>query len=122
MRKASKRSVPLISFVEVNTNSKIIQYQLSASFKDMAASGGYWLACAGKEIYVRFLKTVVSKELPSLKPQVWTKQYPEIFHPHSPCFSRCSVVGSLGVIHMGLGVVSLMDKLGLESRVITFYG
>jgi len=68
MRKASKRSVPLISFVE-----------------DMAASGGYWLACAGKEIYV----------------------------------SRCSVVGSLGVIHMGLGVVSLMDKLGLESRVIT---
>lgn len=67
-RKASKRSVPLISFVE-----------------DMAASGGYWLACSGKEIYA----------------------------------SRCSVVGSLGVIHMGLGVVSLMEKLGLESRVIT---
>merc|ERR1719347_593291 len=51
----------------------------------MAASGGYWLACAGKEIYA----------------------------------SRCSVVGSLGVIHMGLGVVALMEKLGLESRVIT---
>ena len=32
------------------------------------------------------------------------------------------MVGSLGVIHMGLGVVSLMDKLGLESRVITLYG
>ena len=91
----------------------------------MAASGGYWLACSSKEIYVRFLKTVVSKECPellSLKSQVKTIQYPEIFHPYSPCFSRCSVVGSLGVIHMGLGVVSLMDKLGLESRVITFYG
>ena len=69
MRKASKRSVPLISFVEVNTNSERNKHQLSASFKDMAASGGYWLACAGKEIYVRFLKTVVSKEcsvVPSL--------------------------------------------------------
>ena len=54
MRKASKRSVPLISFVEVNTNSERNKHQLSASFKDMAASGGYWLACAGKEIYVRW--------------------------------------------------------------------
>ena len=36
---------------------------------------------------------------------------------HFPYCSRCSVVGSLGVIHMGLGVVSLMEKLGLESRV-----
>ena len=34
--------------------------------------------------------------------------------------SRCSVVGSLGVIHMGIGVVSLMEKLGVESRVIIF--
>ena len=31
------------------------------------------------------------------------------------------MVGSLGVIHMGLGVVSLMEKLGLESRVNTIF-
>ena len=30
------------------------------------------------------------------------------------------MVGSLGVIHMGIGVVSLMEKLGVESRVIIF--
>ena len=29
-------------------------------FKDMAASGGYWLACSSKEIYVRWLTSVVS--------------------------------------------------------------
>ena len=65
-RLASHHSVPLVVFVE-----------------DVAASGGYWLACAGDQIYA----------------------------------SKCSVVGSLGVIHMGVGVVDLMEKLGLESRL-----
>ena len=66
-RLASHHSVPLVVFVE-----------------DVAASGGYWLACAGDKIYA----------------------------------SKCSVVGSLGVIHMGVGVVALMEKLGLESRLL----
>ena len=75
----------------------------------MAASGGYWLACSGKEIYARYLS-----------------MYKELFrHKNSLSLclfycSRCSVVGSLGVIHMGIGVVSLMEKLGVESRVIIF--
>ena len=67
----------------------------------MAASGGYWLACSGKEIYARYLST---STIPI-----------SLFY----C-SRCSVVGSLGVIHMGIGVVSLMEKLGVESRVVIF--
>lgn len=70
-RQAAKRSVPLVSFVE-----------------DVAASGGYWLACAGEKIYC----------------------------------SSSSVVGSLGVIHISLGLVGLVEKLGLESRVITAGG
>jgi len=36
--------------------------------------------------------------------------------------TRSSVVGSLGVIYFGLGLVELMEKLGMESRVITAGG
>ena len=73
----------------------------------MAASGGYWLACSGKEIYARYPLSM-SKRIPQIR------QFLQLF-----CCSRCSVVGSLGVIHMGIGVVSLMEKLGIESRVKT---
>jgi len=66
--KASKHVVPVTVFVE-----------------DMAASGGYWLACAGSEIYA----------------------------------SRSSIIGSLGVIYFNLGIEELIQKLGVERRVIT---
>ena len=78
----------------------------------MAASGGYWLACAGKEIYARYPSTLNTYLVPRKILQI-------IYLPQLFYCSRCSVVGSLGVIHMGLGVVSLMEKLGLESRVNT---
>eukprot|EP00092_Neocalanus_flemingeri_P004750 GFUD01005115.1.p1 GENE.GFUD01005115.1~~GFUD01005115.1.p1 ORF type:complete len:285 (+),score=64.84 GFUD01005115.1:39-893(+) len=67
-KKASKQQVPVVVFVE-----------------DMAASGGYWLACAGSEIFA----------------------------------SRSSVIGSLGVIYFNLGIQELIQKLGVERRVIT---
>jgi len=66
--KSRKQSIPVVVFVE-----------------DMAASGGYWLACAGSEIYS----------------------------------SRSSVLGSLGVIYFNLGVQQLIEKLGVERRIIT---
>merc|ERR1719184_331165 len=66
--KAVKHGVPVTVFVE-----------------DMAASGGYWLACAGTQIYS----------------------------------SRSSILGSLGVIYFNLGVQELIQKLGVERRVIT---
>jgi len=66
--KSKKQKVPVVVFVE-----------------DMAASGGYWLACAGSEIYS----------------------------------SRSSVLGSLGVIYFNLGIQQLIEKLGVERRIIT---
>jgi len=66
--KASKQNVPVAVFVE-----------------DMAASGGYWLACAGSEIFA----------------------------------SRSSIIGSLGVIYYNVGIQELIQKLGVERRVIT---
>ena len=81
----------------------------------MAASGGYWLACSGKEIYARYLSTKNFFDIKFLS--LCTQLYFNM--PLFYC-SRCSVVGSLGVIHMGIGVVSLMEKLGVESRVIIF--
>merc|ERR1740129_925779 len=67
-RKAEAADVPVVVFVE-----------------DMAASGGYWLACTGSEIYA----------------------------------ARSSVVGSIGVISMGLGFHQLIDKWGIERRTFT---
>jgi len=67
-RKAEATNVPVIVFVE-----------------DMAASGGYWLACTGSEIYA----------------------------------ARSSIVGSIGVITMGLGVPELIKKIGVENRTYT---
>jgi len=66
--KSAKHNVPVIAFVE-----------------DTAASGGYWLACTGSEIYA----------------------------------ARSSVVGSIGVISMGLGFHQLIDKWGIERRTFT---
>jgi len=66
--KSKRQKIPVVVFVE-----------------DMAASGGYWLACAGSEIYS----------------------------------SRSSVLGSLGVIYFNLGVQQLIEKLGVERRIIT---
>jgi len=66
--KAAKHNVPVIAFVE-----------------DTAASGGYWLACTGSEIYA----------------------------------ARSSVVGSIGVISMGLGFHQLIEKWGIERRTFT---
>ena len=77
----------------------------------MAASGGYWLACSGKEIYARYLSIQLTCQ-PWVKANTSNQTFLRLFY-----LSRCSVVGSLGVIHMGLGVVSLMEKLGIESRV-----
>ena len=67
-RKAEEANIPVIVFVE-----------------DMAASGGYWLACTGSEIYA----------------------------------ARSSIVGSIGVIMMGLGCHELIEKLGVDSRTYT---
>ena len=67
-RKAEEANIPVIVFVE-----------------DMAASGGYWLACTGSEINA----------------------------------ARSSIVGSIGVIMMGLGCHELIEKLGVDSRTYT---
>lgn len=67
-RKAEASNVPVIVFVE-----------------DMAASGGYWLACTGTEIYA----------------------------------ARSSILGSIGVITMGLGAPELIKKIGVENRTYT---
>jgi signal peptide peptidase SppA len=63
---AAKKKVKIYSFIE-----------------DIAASGGYFLACAGDEIYA----------------------------------SRCSLVGSIGVISSGFGFVETIKKIGVERRV-----
>jgi len=68
MEKAEARKVPVIAFIE-----------------DVAASGGYWLACSASQIYA----------------------------------SKCSVMGSIGVISQSFGVHKLMDNWGIERRIIT---
>ena len=52
---------------------------------DIAASGGYWLACSADQIFV----------------------------------ANTSMVGSISVIHRSFGVEKMMEKLGVETRVIT---
>lgn len=53
--------------------------------EDIAASGGYWLACAGDEIWV----------------------------------DESSILGSIGVIFAGFGFPDLMQRHGIERRVVT---
>jgi signal peptide peptidase SppA len=65
---AEKKSLPVFAFAE-----------------DVAASGGYMLACAADRIYA----------------------------------DASSIVGSIGVISAGFGFPELMEKLGIERRVIT---
>ena len=67
-RLAQEKSVTVHAFVE-----------------DVAASGGYWLACAGDQIWV----------------------------------DDSSIVGSIGVISSGFGFAELMERQGVERRVIT---
>jgi len=66
--KAEAHGVPVVAFIE-----------------DVAASGGYWLACTASQIYA----------------------------------SKCSVLGSIGVISQSFGFHSLMNKWGIERRIIT---
>jgi len=66
--KSQKKEIPVNVFVE-----------------DMAASGGYWVACAGSNIFA----------------------------------TRSSIIGSLGVIYYNVGLEGLIDKLGIERRVIS---
>ncbi len=56
-----------------------------ALVEDIAASGGFWLACAADEIYV---------------------------DPNS-------MIGSIGVIYQSVGVNGMMQKIGVEPRIIT---
>lgn len=56
-----------------------------AFVEDVAASGGYWLACAGDKIWV----------------------------------DRSSIVGSIGVIAASFGFSQLMERQGIERRVVT---
>jgi serine protease SohB len=67
-RLAEEKKVPVHAFVE-----------------DVAASGGYWLACAGDKIWV----------------------------------DDSSILGSIGVISASFGFDVLMDRQGVERRVIT---
>jgi len=67
-RLADEKSIPVYAFVE-----------------DVAASGGYWLACAAD--------------------QIWA--------------DRGSVVGSIGVISAGFGFQELIEKYGIERRLMT---
>ncbi|SEO00001.1 serine protease SohB [Gemmobacter aquatilis] len=67
-RLAEEKKVPVHAFVE-----------------DVAASGGYWLACAADDIWV----------------------------------DETSLVGSIGVIFAGFGFHELMQRHGVERRVIT---
>lgn len=53
--------------------------------EEICASGGYYVAVAGEQIYV----------------------------------DKASLVGSIGVVMSGFGVKGLMDKLGVERRLIT---
>ena len=73
--RASERKVPVTAFVE-----------------DMAASGGYWLACAAENIYVtRWGKTITF-------PRRKIKKMKNCCLPQ-----RSSIVGSIGVIFAGFG-------------------
>jgi len=56
-----------------------------AFVEDVAASGGYWLACAGDKIWV----------------------------------DSSSIVGSIGVIAASFGFSQLMERQGIERRVVT---
>lgn len=67
-RLAEEKKIPVHAFVE-----------------DVAASGGYWLACAGDQIWV----------------------------------DDASILGSIGVISASFGFDVLMDRQGVERRVIT---
>jgi signal peptide peptidase SppA len=67
-RLAESSNVPVHTFVE-----------------DVAASGGYWLACAGDKIWA----------------------------------DRSSIVGSIGVIAASFGFSQLMERQGIERRVVT---
>lgn len=67
-RLANEKGVPVHAFVE-----------------DVAASGGYWLACAGDQIWV----------------------------------DESSIVGSIGVISASFGFSELMQRQGIERRVVT---
>ena len=67
-RLAAEKSIPVHAFVE-----------------DVAASGGYWLACAGDHIWV----------------------------------DDSSVIGSIGVISASFGFAELMERQGIERRVVT---
>ena len=67
-RLAEGSNVPVHTFVE-----------------DVAASGGYWLACAGDKIWA----------------------------------DRSSIVGSIGVIAASFGFSQLMERQGIERRVVT---
>lgn len=71
------------SFIRVKAEAaKIPVY---AVVEDIAASGGYWLACAADEIYV----------------------------------DANSTVGSIGVISQQVGLTNLMEKAGIEAKVLT---
>lgn len=59
--------------------------KVHAFVEDVAASGGYWLACAADEIWV----------------------------------DDSSIVGSIGVIFAGFGFHDLMQRQGIERRVVT---
>ena len=67
-RLAAEKSIPVHAVVE-----------------DVAASGGYWLACAGDHIWV----------------------------------DDSSVIGSIGVISASFGFAELMERQGIERRVVT---
>ncbi len=67
-RLAGEKGVPVHAFVE-----------------EVAASGGYWLACAGDQIWV----------------------------------DDSSIVGSIGVISASFGFSELMQRQGIERRVVT---
>ncbi len=67
-RLAAEKSIPVHAFVE-----------------DVAASGGYWLACSGDQIWV----------------------------------DDSSIIGSIGVISASFGFAELMERQGIERRVVT---
>ena len=115
VRQASKRSVPLISFVEVtfkrNGQCHAMLFHTSSIIQHVIGYGSVRRVLASLLRQGDLCKVSIYKELFRHKNSL------------SLCLfycSRCSVVGSLGVIHMGIGVVSLMEKLGVESRVIIF--
>lgn len=65
---ATKTKIPVMSFAE-----------------DVAASGGYWLLCAGQEVYC----------------------------------DPSSIIGSIGVVNGSFGLHALMERIGVERRLLT---